>query len=148
MAQDVQTKIEAAAEDLATAAGLDLVGVEVKGQGSRQVVRVIVDRKGGVDLAACQQLSKALSAQLDATDPVPGGYTLEVTSPGVDHPLEGQRAFDRVEGKLVRIIRHEGAELRGTVRTATDDAVVVDVDGEDVQVPYAQIAKATQALPW
>lgn len=136
------------AEELATASGLDLVEVAVKGQGSRQLVRIKVDRKGGVDLAACQDLSRAISARLDEVDPVPGRYTLEVSSPGVTHPLEGRRAFERVEGRMVRVLRQEAPELTGAVRAADDEAVVLDVGGEDVRVPYEEIVKATQALPW
>jgi ribosome maturation factor RimP len=136
------------AEELASAAGLDLVDVALKGQGPRQLVRVAVDQKGGVDLASCQELSKRLSERLDEEDVIPGTYTLEVTSPGVTYPLQGRRAFDRVEGRLVRILRSEAGELRGTVVAADDEAVVVDVDGEQVRVPYEEIQKATQALPW
>ena len=136
------------AEELATASGLDLVEVAVKGQGAHQVVRIKVDRKGGVDLATCQNLSRAISARLDEIDPVPGRYTLEIGSPGVNHPLEGRRAFERVEGRRVRVLRQEAPEILGAVRGADDEAVVLDVDGEDVRVPYEQIVKATQALPW
>lgn len=136
------------AEELATASGLDLVEVAVKGQAPRQLVRIKVDRKGGVDLATCQELSRAISARLDEVDPVPGRYTLEVGSPGVNHPLEGRRAFERVEGRRVRVLRQEAPELTGAVRSADDDAVVLEVEGADVRVPYEQIVKATQALPW
>lgn len=145
---DSEHVVRALAEELATKSGLDLVEVAVKGQAPRQLVRVKVDRKGGVDLAACQELSKALSARLDELDPVPGRYTLEVSSPGVNHPLEGRRAFERVEGRLVRLLREQAPELKGTVRAADEEAVVLDVDGQDVRVPYEQIVKATQALPW
>lgn len=145
---DSERVVRGFAEELAAASGLDLVDVALKGQGSRQLIRVMIDRKGGVDLAACQELSRRLSARLDEVDPVPGRYTLEVTSPGVNHPLEGRRAFERVEGRQVRLLRDEAPELHGTVRAADDEAVVLDVEGEDVRVPYADIVKATQALPW
>lgn len=136
------------AEALEAARGLDVLDVAVKGQGPRRLVRVTVDRKGGVDLASCQELSKQLSARLDEEDLLEGSYTLEVTSPGTSYPLEGRRAFERVEGRLVRVVRSEGPELRGEVRAADEDAVVIDVDGDEVRVPYGEIAKATQALPW
>ena len=136
------------AEELATASGLDLVEVAVKGQAPRRLVRIKVDRKGGVDLAACQELSRAISARLDEADPVPGRYTLEVSSPGVNHPLEGRRAFERVEGRRVRVLRQQAPEITGAVRAADDEAVVLEVEGTDVRVPYEQIVKATQALPW
>lgn len=137
---------------LAEASGLDLVEVSLRGAGARQLVRVVVDRKGGVDLATCQRLSQELSAVLDADDVVPGRYVLEVTSPGTDRPLRDQRAFDRVEGRPVLVHRagEDGKvhQIRGTVRAAEPDEVVLDVDGQDMRVRYADITKATQALPW
>jgi ribosome maturation factor RimP len=128
-----------------------LVDVQVKGSGSRTLVRVVVDRKGGIDLASCQQLARELSAVLDAADPLDSRYVLEVTSPGVDHPLADRDAFDRVEGRAVLVHRHvEGVvtQLRGSVMAAEPDAVVLDVQGEPIRVPYREIVKATQALPW
>ena len=133
-------------------ADLDLVDVQVRGEGARRLVRVIMDRKGGVDLGRCTEVSRALSARLDALDALDAGYTLEVTSPGIDAPLTGRRAFDRVEGRTVLVHRSGGdagvTQIRGTVRAAEADAVVLDVDGAELRVPYDEIAKATQSLPW
>lgn len=144
--------VRALAASRATAAGLDLVGVEVKGAGRGRVVRVVVDRKGGVDLAACQAVSRTLSGDLDTLPELDDGYRLEVSSPGIGAPLTDRRAFDRVEGRAVTVHRRgdDGrlTELGGTVVTAEDDAVVLDVDGAVLRVPYPEIAKATQRLPW
>jgi len=115
------------------------------------LVRVIVDRKGGIDLASCQRLSNELSAALDAADPIESRYVLEVTSPGVDYPLTDQAAFSRVEERVVLIHRGEPgtvSQLRGKVTAADPDAVVLDVEGETIRVPYREIIKATQVLPW
>jgi ribosome maturation factor RimP len=140
------------AAPLATAAGLDLVEVAVKGEGPARVVRVIIDRKGGADLNQCTALSRQLEDRLDALPELGSGYRLEVTTPGVEYPLRDQRAFDRVEGRAVRVLRRERddrlTEVRGTVRSAEADAVVLDVDGAPVRVAYQEIAKATQSLPW
>jgi ribosome maturation factor RimP len=140
------------ARPLADDAGLDLVAVDVRGSGPRQLVKVVVDRKGGVDLATCQRLSERLSARLDEVDVIDARYALEVTSPGVDWPLRDQRDFDRVEGRTVLVHRRADAdtltEVRGTVLAAEDDAVLLDVDGNRLRVPYAEVAKATQTLPW
>lgn len=140
--------LRALVDDLAAPDGLDILEVAVKGQGPRKLVRVVVDRKGGVDVGTCQRLSGRLSSRLDDVDLVDGPFTLEVTSPGTSYPLEGRRAFDRVEGRPVRVLRDGAAELRGIVTAAEEDGVVLDVDGESVRVPYADITKATQALPW
>lgn len=146
-------QVAAVAAPLAGKADLELVDVEVKGQGSRQLVRVTVDRKGGVAIEQCQTLSRELSVQLDEIDPIPGRFTLEVTSPGTDRPLTDREGFDRVEGIRVVVDRagDDGAlmpRLCGTVIAAEDGAVVLDVDGQSVRVAYDQIARATQALPW
>jgi ribosome maturation factor RimP len=151
---DLGDTVDRLARPLADDAGLDLVDVQVKGQGSRTKVQVIVDRKGGVDVGSCQQLSKALSRALDQEDPIAGRYTLEVTSPGTDHPLLDRRAFDRVEGRRVKaVLRADEAdttrEIIGTVTAATDDAAELTADDGTVhRVPYADLVTATQELRW
>ncbi|CAN5515948.1 ribosome maturation factor RimP [soil metagenome] len=137
---------------LADAAAVDLVDVQIMGAGARTLVRIVIDRKGGVDLAVCQRFSNDVSALLDAEDPIDARYVLEVTSPGVDHPLRDRRAFDRVEGRPVLVHRKSGdgavRQLSGTVLAAREDDVELDVEGAAVRVQYAEIVKATQALPW
>jgi len=148
VSSDSEQAVRALVDELAGASGLDVVDVALKGQGNRQLLKVLVDRKGGLDLAACQELAKRLSERLDETDPLSGRYTLEVSSPGTGYPLRDQRAFDRVEGKRVTVLRAEEPQVSGVVKAARDDVVVLDVDGEEVAVPYGAITKATQALPW
>lgn len=148
---DAAALVRKQAQPLAEGAGLDLVDVQVKGSGPRTLVRVIVDRKGGVDLATCQKMSRDLSSRLDETDPIDNRYSLEVTSPGVDWPLKTQRDFDRIEGRTVLIRRNAGdgiSEHTGTVTSADEEAVVVDSKTGSVRVPYDQIASAKQTLPW
>ena len=148
---DVTEVVRGYAAPLAADAGLDLVDVEVKGTGPRTLVRVKVDRKGGVELAECQTLSRALGKLLDESDPIDSRYQLEVSSPGVNWPLRQQRDFDRVEGRLVSVVRRTGdgtAEVKGTVVEAAEREVVLDAGGERISVAYEEIDKATQALPW
>lgn len=147
--------VTAVVEDLvrreAPAHDVEVLDVECKGQGSRQLVRVVVDRKGGVPLDVCQALSSAVSRRLDELDPIGGRYTLEVTSPGVDRPLTDQAAFDRVEGRDVVIDRRTGdgvEQLRGRVVRAGGSEVEIDDGTTTFVVAYADVVKATQALPW
>lgn len=150
--QSTNDTVRALVEPLAHQAEVDLVDVQVKGSGGRRIVRVVVDRKGGVDLATCQRLSRQLSTLLDDTDPIADRYSLEVTSPGVDHPLTDPRAFSRVEGREVLVHRDAGEgkilQVRGRVTAVDEEAVVLDTEGEQVRVRYDEIAKATQSLPW
>jgi ribosome maturation factor RimP len=149
---ELAERVHASAQPAAARAGLDLVDVVVRGEGHGRLVRVVVDRKGGVDLAACERLSAALGPVLDELPGLADAYRLEVTSPGVDAPLRDRRAFDRVEGRPVRVeVRDEDGRTRqvdGTVRAAEDDAVVLDTGPGQVRVPYEAVVAAHQRLPW
>ncbi|AXV08066.1 transcription termination protein NusA [Euzebya pacifica] len=152
MAATLIDTIDELARPLADEAELDLVDVEVKGGGGRTRIRVIVDRKGGVDVGTCQKLSKRLARLLDDHDPIKDRYTLEVTSPGTDWPLRTQRDFDRVEGRLVKVVHgdeDQSDEVVGEIASTTPEAVVVrDKAGDTHEISYDRIMKATQQLPW
>lgn len=130
----------------------EVLAVDLKGQGSRQLVRVVVDRKGGIGVDTCQQISRDLARRLDDVDPIGGRYTLEVTSPGTDWSLTDQRAFDRVQGRPVLIHRRGDrdrvVQVRGTVVDAGAAAVQIDDGAQVITVAYDDIVKAAQALPW
>ncbi len=154
MAREEAEALRARAAPIAERAGLDLVDVSVKGGGKQRLVRVIVDRRGGVDLQSCQRVSEELSRELDRADddPFASSYHLEVTSPGTDRALVDPEAFARVIGREVLVQRAREGEpteqLTGVVRAAHDDAVELEVEGSTVHVPYGELVKATQTLPW
>ena len=96
----VQELAAQAAEDLQ----LELVSAEFIGRGRRSLVRIVIDKDGGVTISDCEKMSRTLEALLDVEDPIPGAYMLEVGSPGLDRPLTTQRDFERSVGKLARIV--------------------------------------------
>lgn len=83
--------------------GLDLVEVLCVGHGPRSVVRVLIDKPGGVTIADCEQAHKALGPALDVADPFPHTYTLEVSSPGLDRPFKRLQDYQRAVGKRVNL---------------------------------------------
>ena len=101
--ENVVRNIEEVATPIAKALGFDLVDVRCHGRGIRTVVRVTIDKTGGVGIDDCEQLHQSLSRALDVVDPVPHAYRLEVSSPGLDRPLKNRQDFQRALGKLVRI---------------------------------------------
>jgi ribosome maturation factor RimP len=123
-----------------TAAGFDLEDVTVTAAGRRHVVRVVVDRDGGLDLDAVAEVSRVVSAALDdsnTTGETP--YTLEVTSPGVDRPLTQPRHWRRARGRLVK-----AGAVTGRVVDADDDRVRLDVgEGETRELTYAELGAGT-----
>jgi ribosome maturation factor RimP len=124
-------------EPVVTDAGYDLEDVTVTAAGRRSVVRVIVDRDGGLDLDAVADISRVVSETLD-TDDVTGDapYTLEVSSPGVDRPLTEPRHWRRAAGRLVRATVRGDKDVTGRVVTAGEAGVTLDVDGAPRTVPY------------
>jgi ribosome maturation factor RimP len=123
-----------------TAAGYDLEDVSVTAAGRRSVVRVVVDRDGGVDLDAVADVSRALSATLDDSDVMGASpYVLEVSSPGVDRPLTQPRHWRRAVGRLVRVAVNDAGQVTGRVVAADGDEVTVDVDGNRRALAYADL---------
>jgi ribosome maturation factor RimP len=136
-------RIEAELIDPLSTLGLDVEAVEITPAGKRRVLRVAVDKDGGVNLDDIAEATREVSTTLDASD-VMGEqpYTLEVTSRGVDRPLTLPRHWRRNATRLVKITLVEGGEVEGRIGSSTDDAVTLDVDGTDREVAYEDIAKA------
>jgi ribosome maturation factor RimP len=136
MAAASHTRIRELVEPVVVAAGYDLEDLEVSRAGRRSVVRVIVDRDGGVDLDAVAEVSREISGVLDAADPLGAQpYVLEVTSRGVDRPLTEPRHWRRNTGRLVTT-----GDITGRISEVTDDGVTLDVDGARRDVAFADLA--------
>lgn len=130
-------------EPIAVGAGYDLEDLAVVRMGRRFVVRVTVDRDGGVPLDDVAELARAVSAALDAAetsggDLIPGEYQLEVSSPGVDRPLKLPRHWKRNVGRLVKV-RVSGHTVVGRIVAADEAGVKLDVDGNVRDLEYADL---------
>jgi ribosome maturation factor RimP len=143
----IAAAVSAALEPTARAAGFDLEGVEIVPAGSRRVVRVVVDRDGGLDLDAVAVASRDFAVALDAAPALgESPYVLEVTSPGVDRPLTEPRHWRRATGRLVEASMREGGTVRGRVIAADDATVSFDVDGTQRVVPLADLGTGRMQL--
>jgi ribosome maturation factor RimP len=140
--------LKAAVSDLAERAGFDCEDVTVRLAGSRRLIRVVVDRDGGVGLDAAAALSRDLSSALDTEyDALLGErpYTLEVTSRGVGAPLTAERHFRRAVGRAVTIVRADGASLAARIARVDGGRIVVLTGRDGVQpltIPLADIRAA------
>lgn len=125
--------------------GVDLEDVVITPVGRREMVRVVVDRDGGVDLDTIADLSSDVSAALDeATSLFPSAYVLEVTSPGVDRPLTEPRHWRRAQGRLVTVRRASGETVHGRILEGSDDSATLQLEnGSDVQIAYSDVELAT-----
>lgn len=145
MIQKTKQKIKELATQVAEEHGVEIFDIELLGTG-KILLRVIIDKEGGITLDDCEKFSKSLGALLDIEDPIPGSYTLEISSPGLDRPLKNIRDFQISLGKLVRIITTEKIENQnffiGYISEINDDYVKLIVHGKEIKIPFEKISKA------
>lgn len=126
--------------------GYELTDLELKLGGRDGLVRIFIDKADGIDVEDCEAVSRQVSAVLDVEDPLPGNYTLEVSSPGLDRTLTKPAHFQRFMGKDVRVkLRFplDGRRnFRGALKAADDENIEVEVDGESHSLPLATIESA------
>lgn len=136
--------VRAAVQPVVEAAGLVVEHVQVAPAGRRTLVRVVVDLAdgiGGLDADALGDVSRRISAALDAADPVAGTYTLEVSTPGTDRPLTEPRHFRRARTRLVRLERRDGTRVRGRLLEADEKGIVLTVDNGEVWVALDDVVR-------
>ncbi|HSH33494.1 MAG TPA: ribosome maturation factor RimP [Actinomycetota bacterium] len=138
-------------------AGFEFVELATFREHGRKVLRVVVDRPGGVDLDALSQLSATVSRHLDQEGYEDGPYGLEVSSPGIERPLKRPEHFARSVGEQVKVkttAPMAGSRTHtGTLVSADEDAIVIaTADGDegtgDLRVPYADIVSARTVVDW
>jgi len=146
---EILNKVREIAAPLAAQEGLELIDVELGGPGGRQILRIFIDKSGGVSLDDCSSISRAVSAALDVEDPIQGAYDLEVSSPGLDRPLRTPEHFQKFAGKRVRVKTfgplpecENRKTFVGILQGYDNETIVLDVDGRIFRVPHAQVSKA------
>lgn len=140
---DIAGRLTAVLAPSVEALGLDLEAVDLTRAGKRSVLRVAVDRDGGVDMDAIADATRAVSAVLDGSDLMgKQPYTLEVSSPGVDRPLTLPRHWRRNAGRLVTVTFAGRESLTGRIAASDEDGATLEIDGHEVRVAYAEVAKA------
>jgi ribosome maturation factor RimP len=129
--------------------GYELWELEYTGQSGSGLLRLYIDSAEGISVDDCARVSRAVSAAMDVADPIASNYTLEVSSPGLDRVLRTRRHFDLFTGGQVRVElkRPVGGRKRfsGRLVSASEDGIVLEVDGSDVSLPLDGINKARLA---
>jgi ribosome maturation factor RimP len=153
MREDIASKIEEVARRVTGSEGLELVEVEVKGGGNNRLVRSAIDKPEGVTHGDCELVSQQVGTILDVEDIVPGRYTLEVSSPGVERKLIKPQDYERFQGKKAKITLRDAVEGRrnweGTLAGLAGGAVMVETEpGKTRQFPIEQIQKAHLKFEW
>lgn len=135
-----------ALEPQAAAEGVEIITVEVVGSKKSPTIRVYIDTDHGVSFDELSEAQAWINDIMDEIDPFPGAYMLEVSSPGIDRPLRTAAHFMRFAGELA-VVKTNGpldgrSSFTGTIVSADDDDVRLNVDGEDVTIPLNAIKRA------
>lgn len=147
-------RVRELAERVASSYGLDIFDVELKREGGQQVLRVIVDRPGpaatpdeSVSIDDCARVAEELGTLLDVEDVMPGGYTFEVSSPGLDRPLRSADDYRRFAGRWAKIVTSEPVQRQtafaGRVKGIEGDDVLFESEGKKlIKLPLRLISRA------
>lgn len=141
----VQQRVRELLEPGVTAAGYDLVAVEMTGDQGGPILRLTIDRVGGVDVGDCARVTRAVSPELDVADPVPGAYRLEVSSPGIERPVERITDYRRFVGYGFKLRMTPGTgrkRFTGRLLAMEGDLLTLLVDGVEHKIPLADIERA------
>lgn len=141
------------AEAVAQRRSLRLWDVEMGGRSGQSVVRIFVDSEDGVDLDTVAQVSEELSRGLDLRDSISGRYTLEVSTPGLERNLKSPEHFKLSVGRDVVVkttspVIGDTNRIEGVIASADDSGVVLEVDGDEMPVPYGAIKTARTVFEW
>ncbi len=144
--------VEGLLRPVVEAAGLELVEAALHREQGRRVLRITVDREGGVDLEALSDASERLSRRLDLEGFDPGPYSLEVSSPGLERPLYEPRDFARRIGQRVKVKTATAVDgrrtLSGTILGAEGEQLKMATDGGEVKLSFKDITSARTVFEW
>lgn len=147
---DILFNVRELLEPLLAGKKLELFDIEFKGQGKNGVLRVFIDKEGGVTIDDCALVSRELGTLLDIHDMIPGSYTLEVSSPGLTRALRKPEDFLRFRGKKVKIKTTKDFEKRkifiGRLIEFSGGLVTVETESGSFTIPYVDIEKANLEL--
>jgi len=149
---EICDRINAILQPILKSLQLELVEIEYKRTGKEAVLRLFIDKDGGVMLDDCAEVSRELSLVLDVEDIIPCEYNLEVSSPGLDRPLKTIADYNRFKGRLIKVKTYEpysddaGNKRKtflGTLEGLRDSVVVMALkEGQTASIPLERVAKA------
>ncbi len=148
----VEEAVRSLAADAVRETGAELVDMEYRREPVGWVLRLYIDKSGGVSLADCQRVSEIVGTLLEVENPIPHAYTLEVSSPGLTRPLQSEGDWKRAVGSMVKVVTREAVAGRqdfvGMLSEAGPDKIRLVLDGTDMDVPRDLIVRARREVEW
>ena len=146
MSQEIIDRVRAVANSILISEGMELVEVEYRREPVGWVLRLTIDKEGGVTLDDCTRISQEMGLSLDIEDLIFNPYHLEISSPGLDRPLKNERDFIRFSERHIRVktIDPIGKQksFKGKLRKCLEGRIEMETDGGIVEIPLSNIARA------
>ena len=146
MTQEMMDRLKAVADSLLSSEGMELVDIEYRREPVGWVLRLTIDKGGGITLDDCTRVSQEIGRSLDVEDFIPNSYHLEVSSPGLDRPLKNERDFIRFSDHRIRVKTMDPIgnqkNFRGKLRTCVEGRIEMETDGGIIEIPLSNIARA------
>lgn len=145
--EDIKDNVRRIIEPVINSLGIELDYIEFGRMRRKGLLRVFIDREGGITIDDCELVSREIEAVLDVEDPIPYSYVLEVSSPGLDRPLKSIKDFKRYTGRTVRVVTHDPIDKQtffvGKLVEAGDDDIGLLLPGDKkAAIRYDNISKA------
>jgi ribosome maturation factor RimP len=144
--ENLRQEVRQVVEPILESQGLELVDLEYQRESQGWVLRIYLDREGGVSLEDCAGISHEVGAVLEVKDLIPSSYILEVSSPGLTRPLKKPEDFNKFRNQMVKIKLYEPFDgrknFKGTLLGLEGDRVRVEVEQQVYELPLQRIAKA------
>ena len=142
----MQSRLEKLLSPVAEAFDCELWGLDYRAQGKKSLLRLYIDKQGGVAVEDCERISRQAASVLDVEDPIAGEYTLEVSSPGMDRPFFRLEQYANYVGETIAIklrMAFDGRrKFTGVLAGIENDEIVLQVDNEEYLLPFELIDKA------
>jgi len=142
----MQEELEQLLSPIVSDMGYEFWGCEYLSQGKHSLLRIYIDKADGIGIEDCQKVSKQVSALLDVEDPIPGNYSLEVSSPGIPRPLFTSKQYQDYIGQVIQVKTYKPIngkrKLIGTLISASESTLVLDINNEHQELLFSNIAKA------
>lgn len=154
MKRERLARVDKLARQAAALSGVELVDVEYRPSRGNPVLRLYIDKEGGISLEDCSRVSRAMGDALDTEDLIPFSYRLEVSSPGADKALKGPRDFKRFVGRPAKLVLRKPFKgetvVSGRIGVCTDDAIsLLTVSGDEISIRLDDVARARLDVdPW
>lgn len=137
-------------EPVLIAEGLELVDVEYKKEGKNWVLRIFIDKAGGVTVEDCQKVSHLTGDLIDVEETITTPYSLEVSSPGLDRVLKREKDFLKFKGRKIRLHSLSPIDNRrkfsGILTDFRDQTVIMEIDGKILEIPLSKVGKANLVI--